>query len=146
MDMYNAFEHEERQKAMKLMDETEIIVDPTSPTTTRSSFTLAAHLVGPTLLKSFVIPDSSPELYRPGGLRAKLHTLNVLTEEVQLKLSDTELRRISFQRGSIHFEGGALVVIVVGLEAEMTSRFKLFAETTSLMRWTTGTKKIGEKG
>jgi hypothetical protein len=147
LESYTGLEQEERETAISTVK--------TTITPARDRFMLSLNLIGPTLLKSFLLADSSPELYRPGGTRQKLQSLNLLTEEIKLELKGTELRKIAFSRGSISFDsstamlnggGGELVVSVVDLTAEVCSNFKIFAKTKGFTSWTTGIQKIGEKG
>lgn len=125
-------------------------VDSAAPSTT--PFRAHAHLIGPSLLRNFPLPDFSPPLYRPGGTRAALQSFNMLTSEVQLKLSGSSLDRITFERASIAFDpavgsrGGELVVTVEDLTVLLKSRFSLHADTSSVISWTTGVKRIGEQG
>jgi hypothetical protein len=136
---------------------------PSDPSTT--SFRLHAHIIGPTLLHSFRLPNYSPALYRPGGTRAALQSFNLLTSEFKLEITKSSVSRLSFERASIAFDppppltpeetragaagggirGGVLVVTVQDLTVELVSDFKLAAETSSLISWT-GMTKIGEKG
>lgn len=129
---------------------------PSSPKST--SFRLHAHLIGPTLLTAFRLPDFSPILYPPGGHRAALQSLNLLTDEFKLELSENELSKISFERASLAFDppssvgpegglgGGELVITVQSFQVVLLSHFKIHANTSSIVSWTTGLKKIGEKG
>ncbi|SGY14915.1 BQ5605_C013g07165 [Microbotryum silenes-dioicae] len=144
-------------------------VQESLPTTT--NFRMHSHLIGPTRLHNFFLPDYSPPLYRPGGTRATLQSFNKLTSEIQLQLSESGLTTLSFDRASLAFdpprspdvsgkkkhrqkqppveagiEGGDLVVTVHDLTVILESKFKIFAETAQILQWTTGLKKIGQKG
>ncbi|SCV70322.1 BQ2448_1716 [Microbotryum intermedium] len=141
------------------------------PTTT--NFRMHSHLIGPTRLHNLFLPDYSPPLYRPGGTRATLQSFNKLTSEIQLQLSESGLTTLAFDRASLAFdpprslggsgkneqkqklkqpsveagiEGGDLVVTVHDLTVILESKFKIFAETAQILRWTTGLKNIGQKG
>lgn len=113
-------------------------------------FHLNGFLHGHTHLHSFPLPDFSPSLYRTGGTRALLQSFNMLTNEVNFALSKSSLETIQFERGELGMEldvdGGVLTVHVKGLEVVLKSTFEIFAETTAFVAWTTGVKKIGEKG
>lgn len=113
-------------------------------------FHLSGFLHGRTHLQSFPLPPFSPSLYREGGARALLQQFNMITNEINFSLTDSSLESIVSQRGEVDLEldvdGGVLTVDVRGLEVVLKSTFEIFAETTSLVAWTTGIKKIGEKG
>lgn len=125
------------------------------PSATATPFRLHAHLIGPTLLTSFPLPDFSPQLYPPGGTRAKLQSFNLLTSELRLSLSRSSFSLLSFERGSIAFDpptsgaglgGGELVVTVQELEVVLESAFKIHADTSGVVAFATGLKRVGEKG
>ncbi|KAL8286917.1 hypothetical protein RQP46_003923 [Phenoliferia psychrophenolica] len=121
-----------------------------------AQFRLHAHLVGPTRLHTFPLPDFSPELYRPGGTRSKLQSLNLLTSELQLNLTDIALARLTFARGSLAFDppsnstsglgGGDVIVSVEDLTVLMAGDFVLGADTSSVVAWTTGIKRLKSSG
>lgn len=152
LNSYGAVEDEQRDFEVALFASTAAQLEQDQ----KRQFALQGHLVGPTVLQRFDIPDSSPALYRPHGTRAALQKLNLLTQEIKLDLWEASLSRISFERSSIAFTsslcaeldspGGELVINVAGLEAEFQSRFKVHAQTSSLLRWTTGRDEVGEQG
>lgn len=134
---------------------------PSAPT----QFRLHAHLIGPTRLHSFPLPDFSPGLYRPGGTRAKLQALNPITAQLQLDLTNVALARLSFDRGSLAFDppsppsspgrhqpqilglgGGELIVTVEDLTVFLTGDFSLGAATSPIVSWTTGIKHLRSSG
>lgn len=146
---------------------TPVPVRSASPTPSSSKLRMHCHLIGPTLLRNFPLPDFSPSLYRPGGARAALQQFNLLTSEVQLNLTNISLSRITFDRASLAFDppksssrpkdnsppdeseglgGGDLVVTVQDFVVVLESRFSIGADTSSVVSWTTGVKRLGEKG
>ncbi|KAK4055857.1 hypothetical protein OIO90_003112 [Microbotryomycetes sp. JL221] len=119
--------------------------------TTAQAFRFKASLIGPTLLRDFPLPDYSPPLYRPGGTRAALQSLNPLTSELKVNITDSILTNISFNRSTVSFDpsrpgAGDFVVTVEDLAVTLTSRFSVHADTSNLVAWTTGIKRIGESG
>ncbi|KAK4701365.1 hypothetical protein P7C70_g4866, partial [Phenoliferia sp. Uapishka_3] len=141
--------------------------DPKTPSTappllpaphSHKKFRLHSHLIGPTRLHSFPLPDYTPPLYRPGGTRAKLQSLNLLTSELQLSLTEISLARLTFSRGSLAFDrprfdkpgsslsGGEVVITVEDLTVLMAGDFSLGADTTPLLAWTTGIKRFNSSG
>lgn len=118
-----------------------------------SNFRMHAHLIGPTRLHTFPLPDFTPELYRPGGTREKLQALNLLTSALELHLTDIAHSRLSFSRGSIAFDPpsraskyGEVIVSVEDLTVLMAADFALSAATSSVVAWTTGIKKLKSSG
>ncbi|KAM0754765.1 hypothetical protein T439DRAFT_321806 [Meredithblackwellia eburnea MCA 4105] len=120
-----------------------------------------SHLIGPTRLHSFPLPDFQPELYRPGGTRAKLQSFNLLTAELKLKLTKIAVSRLTFSRGSLAFDppppigagsgtqglgGGEVIVTVEDLEVLIGGDFSLGADTTSIVSWSTGIKRLQSSG
>lgn len=127
----------------------------TAPSAASTPFRLHTHLIGPTRLHSFALPDFQPPLYRPGGTRAALQSFNLLTSELQLKFYESAFSSITFDRASLAFDpasangsttGGDLVVTVQELVVVLSSKFKLVADTSAVVAWTTGLKRLGEKG
>ncbi|KAK4049207.1 hypothetical protein OIV83_004356 [Microbotryomycetes sp. JL201] len=116
-----------------------------------SAFRFRASLVGPTILKGFALPDYSPPLYPAGGTRAALQSLNPLTSELKIDITDSVLSKIAFNRSTVSFDpsrvgAGDFVVTVEDLAVTLTSRFSFHADTSNLIAWTTGIKRLGESG
>ncbi|GAA5930258.1 uncharacterized protein JCM15063_004758 [Sporobolomyces koalae] len=121
-------------------------------------FRFHAHLIGPTKLHSFRLPDFSPDLYRANGkgLRNTLQSLNLLTSEFKLQISNSALQSITFENASVAFDpppnspgirGGDLVITVAPFACILVSSFSLSADVKNpLFSWTTGLDKLGEKG
>lgn len=120
-------------------------------------FHLSGSLVGRILLRHFPLPDYVPVLYRPGGTRAKLQSFNMLTEKVEFKMYESEILRLSFDGGSFAFEsvagsgadggeGGVLIFTAENWEIQVQSHFKISANTSSLVAWTTGVPRLSEQG
>ncbi|ORY70633.1 hypothetical protein BCR35DRAFT_307936 [Leucosporidium creatinivorum] len=171
-ETYGAILDEDREKEIRTPLDASALVPPSSPSassppteptiittasnTSPTPFRLHFHLLGPTLLHSFPLPNFSPPLYRPGGTRAALQSLNLLTSEIKLELTSSQLSRITFERASLAFDppsssspsigGGQLVVTVEDLKVLLSSKFSLHADTSSVVSWTTGIKRIGPRG
>lgn len=148
VDSFAAIEDEDRNEALAIaasIGEAAVVYP---------CFALEGSMIGPVLFKNFIVPDSSPELYRRGGTREKMQAFNILTSEVKMDLFDSSLSRITFERSSLSLrafeyddrDGGELILTVKGLDLEVTSRFKIYAATSQFISWTTGLKKVGEKG
>lgn len=179
-DTYGGIVDDERQRDLHTpLDPTSLIppstssipssVSTSSPsidqTTERSStsaistsFRFHAHLLGPTRLHSFRLPDFAPELYRSDGkgLRNTLQSLNLLTSEFKLLISQSSLESITFEKASVAFDpppnspgikGGDLVITVAPLSCTLVSSFSLTADVKNpLLSWASGVERLGEKG
>ncbi|GAA6062921.1 hypothetical protein JCM10212_007152 [Sporobolomyces blumeae] len=137
-------------------------IDQAAPSTSSAPsstpFRFHAHLLGPTRLHSFRLPDFSPELYRADGkgLRNTLQSLNLLTSEFKLRISDSSLQSITFQSASVAFDppthatgirGGDLVIAVAPLACTLVSSFSLKADVKNpLLSWASGMEALGEQG
>ncbi|GAA5871057.1 hypothetical protein JCM1840_007580 [Sporobolomyces johnsonii] len=138
-----------------------------SPSTVPSATPLRfhAHLLGPTHLHSFTLPDLSPELYRSDGrgFRNALQNLNVFTSEFKLLISRSSLKSITFERASVAFDpptpgasspprgvgvrGGDLVLTVAPFTCTLESSFSLTADVKNpVLSWASGLDAVGEKG
>ncbi|GAA6019846.1 hypothetical protein JCM11491_004839 [Sporobolomyces phaffii] len=142
--------------------ETSPVIDTTVPIPAHASgstpFRFHAHLLGPTRLHSFNLPDFAPELYRSDGkgLRNTLQSLNLLTSEFKLLISKSSLQAITFESASVAFDppanapgirGGDLVITVAPLSCTLVSSFSLTADVKNpLLSWASGVDKLGEKG
>ncbi|GAA5848316.1 hypothetical protein JCM3766R1_004660 [Sporobolomyces carnicolor] len=134
-------------------------------TATRSTpFRFHAHLLGPTRLHSFRLPDFAPELYRRDGkgLRNTLQSLNLVTSEFKLLISRSVLESITFSSASVAFDppredddetrrggvrGGELVVTVSPLACTLASSFSLTAGVKNpIVSWASGFDQVGERG
>lgn len=125
------------------------VAAPENPIAT--AFRLHSNLIGPTKLQNFPLPDFEPPLYRPGGTRAALQSFNLLTSELQLKFYDSAFQSITFDRAALAFDpsrpgAGDLVVTVDQLVVILAGKFKVHTDLTSLVAWTTGMKRIGQRG
>jgi hypothetical protein len=137
-------------------------IDSNAPTPSSSAistpFRFHAHLLGPTRLHSFKLPDFAPELYRSDGkgLRNTLQSLNLLTSEFKLLISKSALESITFESASVAFDppanspgirGGDLVITVSPLSCTLVSSFSLTADVKNpLLSWASGMDTLGEKG
>ncbi|KAM0786520.1 hypothetical protein ACM66B_001978 [Microbotryomycetes sp. NB124-2] len=163
---FNKIEDDDREAAAaEEVKAPNLVARPGSPSTTgrkspepaansvvaTNAFRFRASLIGPTLLKDFALPDYSPPLYRAGGTRAALQSLNPLTSELKIDITDSVLSKIAFNRSTVSFDpsrvgAGDFVVTVEDLAVTLTSRFSFHADTSNLVAWTTGIKRLGESG
>ncbi|GAA5949052.1 hypothetical protein JCM3765_003994 [Sporobolomyces pararoseus] len=173
-DTYGAIVDDEREKELSTPLDSNSLVPPSTPSTsspsidqtapspssvsTSTPFRFHAHLLGPTRLHSFRLPDFAPELYRSDGkgLRNTLQSLNLLTSEFKLLISKSSLQSITFESASVAFDppsnspgirGGDLVITVAPLSCTLVSSFSLTADVKNpLLSWASGVDQLGEKG
>jgi len=172
-ELYGGIVDEEREAEVNTpLDSTSLVPPKTSTSSSKISsyapapsskskstpFRFHAHLLGPTRLHSFKLPDFSPELYRADGkgFRNTMQSLNLLTSEFKLRISNSSLSSISFQSASVAFDpptnapgirGGDLVITVAPLSCTLLSSFSLTADVKNpLLSWASGVDELGEKG
>lgn len=172
-ELYGGIVDEERDSEVNTPLDSGSLVPPKTSTSSRqidshapsassksksTPFRFHAHLLGPTRLHSFKLPDFSPELYRADGkgFRNTMQSLNLLTSEFKLKISKSSLSSISFQSASVAFDpptnapgirGGDLVIAVSPLTCTLVSSFSLTADVKNpLLSWASGVEELGEKG